>query len=100
MIIAAGVAGAGAIVLILLAIGHRRKILRDYEHELNPRRAEFKEALELQFGKAIDSFCGEMAKRFQNLKDICQRERVRYEPRVQRADELQTRFASLKLRLG
>ncbi len=100
LIIAAGVAAAGAIVLILLAISHRRKILRDYEHELNPRRAEFKEALELQFGKAIDSFCGEMAKRFQNLKDICQRERVRYEPRVQRADELQTRFASLKLRLG
>jgi GTPase SAR1 family protein len=99
-IVAGAVAVVGAIVLILVAIGHRRKILRDYEHELNPRRTEFKEALEQQFGKAIDSFCGEMAKRFQNLKDICQRERMRYEPRVQRIDELQARFASLKSRLG
>ena len=99
-LVAASVAALGATTLILLAINHRRKILRDYEHELNPRRTEFREALEQQFSKAIDSFCGEMAKRFQNLKDICQRERERYEPRVQRIDDLQTRFASLKSRLG
>ena len=99
-IIAAAVAAAGAIVLIIVAIGHRRKILADYEHELNPRRTEFKEALEQQFGKAIDSFCAEMAKRFQSLKDICQSDRMRYEPRVQRIDELEARFASLKSRLG
>ncbi len=99
-IVAGAVAAVALIVLIVSAIVHRRKILRDYEEELNPRRTEFKNALDQQFGRAIDSFCGEMAKRFQNLKDICQRERSRYEPRQQRSDELQTRFAGLKSRLG
>jgi hypothetical protein len=99
-IVSASIAAAGALVLMLLAITHRRKMLGDYEHELNPRRTEFKETLERQFGKAIDSFCAEMAKRFQNLKDVCQRERERYGPRVQRTDEIQTTFASLKSRLG
>jgi GTPase Era involved in 16S rRNA processing len=99
-LIAASVAALGAGTLIGLAISHRRKILRDYEQELNPRRTEFKGALEQQFGRAIDSFCSEMAKRFQNLKDICRHERERHEPRVQRIDDLQTNFASLKSRLG
>lgn len=99
-IVAAAIAVVGAIVLILLAISHRRKIFRVYEEELNPRRSDFQQALEHQFGKAIDSFCGEMAKRFQNLKDICRRERERYEPKVQRTDELQAKFAALKPRLG
>jgi hypothetical protein len=97
---AAAVAAIGLLAIIFLAFNHRRKLLRDYERELDPKRTEFKQALETQFGKAIDSFCTEMGKRFQNLSDICRTRRARYEPWSQRIDALQTKFAELKPRLG
>jgi hypothetical protein len=71
-----------------------------YEHELDPKRTEFKRALEEQFGKAIDSFCAEMAKRFQNLSDVCQKQRAQYGPWSEQIEDLRTRFTGLKPRLG
>jgi len=99
-LIAAIIAAIGMLILIFLMFNHRRTILRDYERELDPKRTEFKRALEEQFGKAIDSFCAEMAKRFQSLADVCRTQRARYEPSSRRIAELQTRFAELKPRLG
>ncbi|HST31589.1 MAG TPA: dynamin family protein [Chthoniobacterales bacterium] len=99
--IGAGVTAVlGLLFAIFLAFTHRRKILGDYERELDPKRPEFKLALESQFGKAIDSFCDEMAKRFQTLSDICQTRRARYEPWSNRIAEAQIKFAELKPRLG
>lgn len=97
---AGAVAAIGFILVIFLAFNHRHKILRDYERELDPKRPEFKQALESQFGKAIDSFCAEMSKRFQKLADICQTRRARYEPWSRGIAEVQTKFAELKSRLG
>jgi small GTP-binding protein len=97
---AGAVATIGFILVIFLAFNHRRKILRDYERELDPKRPEFKQALESQFGKAIDSFCAEMSKRFQKLADICQTRRTRYEPWSRGIAEVHTKFAELKARLG
>jgi small GTP-binding protein len=94
------VAGIGASLAIFLAFNHRRKVLRDYERQLSPKRTEFSQNLEKQFAKAIDAFCAEMAKKFQDLKEICQTQRRRYEPGSQHADELQTKFTELKPRLG
>jgi hypothetical protein len=99
--IGAGAAGViGLLLAIFTAFNHRRKILGDYERELDPKRPEFKQALESQFGKAIDSFCAEMAKRFQVLSDSCQKRRARYQPCSNQIAELQTKFAELKPRLG
>ena len=96
--------GAVAVIavlsLVFLAFTYRRKILAGYERELDPKRPEFKQALESQFGKAIDSFCAEMAKRFQTLSDTCQKRRARYEPWSNQIAEIQTKFAELKPRLG
>lgn len=97
---AAGIAVAGLLLAIYLAFNHRSRVLRDYEHELDPKRPEFKQALESQFGKAIDSFCAEMSKRFQILREKCQAQRARYEPWSSRAAEVQTKFAKIKPRLG
>src|SRR5438105_9709198 len=57
------IAGIGGITAIFLAFNHRRKVLRDYERQLSPKRTEFTQTLEKQFAKAIDSFCAEMAKK-------------------------------------
>lgn len=97
---ASGIAVAGLLLAIFLAFNHRRRVLRDYEHELDPKRPEFKQALESQFGKAIDSFCAEMSKRFQVLREKCQAHRARYEPWSRSVAELQTKFAKIKPRLG
>ena len=94
------VAGIGALLAIFLAFNHRRRVLRDYEQQLSPKRTEFSQNLEKQFATAIDAFCAEMAKKFQGLKEICQTQRRRYEPWSQGAEELQTKFTELKPRLG
>jgi hypothetical protein len=75
-------------------------VLGDYERQLSPKRTEFSQSLEKQFAKAIDAFCAEMAKKFQDLKEICQTQSRRYQPWSQHAEELQTKFTELKPRLG
>lgn len=94
------IAGIGGITAIFLAFNHRRKVLRDYERQLSPKRTEFTQTLEKQFAKAIDSFCAEMAKRFRSLSEICQTRLQRYQPWSRRADDLEPKFAELKSRLG
>ena len=94
------VAALGLLLAIFLAFNHRRKIFADYERELDPKRTEFKQALESQFGKAIDSFCAEMAKRFESLASMCQRRRARYEPWSHQIEELRIKFAELKPRVA
>ena len=94
------VAGIAAIVAGILAFNHRRKVLSDYERQLNPKRAEFTQTLEKQFAKAIDSFCAEMAKKFRSLNEICQTRMRRYQPWSERASELETKLAELKPRIG
>jgi GTPase SAR1 family protein len=97
---AAAVAAVGLVLVIFLAFNHRCKVLRDYERELDPKQTEFRQALEGQFGKAIDSFCAEMAKRFQSLGEACRAQRARYEPWSAQVGQLQKKFAELKPRLG
>ncbi len=94
------IAGIGGITAIFLAFNHHRKVLRDYERQLSPKRTEFTQTLEKQFAKAIDSFCAEMAKKFRSLSEICQTRLRRYQPWSRRADDLEPKFAELKSRLG
>ena len=94
------VAGIGAVLATFLAFNHRRKVLRDYERQLSPKRTEFTQTLEQQFAKAIDSFCAEMAGKFRSLSEICQTRLRRYQPWSERADELETKLTELKARLG
>lgn len=98
--IAIGVAAVAAMVAIVVAFNHHRKVLRDYERQLDPKRAEFSQTLEKQCTKAIDSFCAEMANRFRALGDVCQTRLRRYKPWSERANELETRLRELKSRLG
>jgi hypothetical protein len=94
------VAGVAVLFSIALAFNHRRRVLRDYEGQLNPKRTEFAQTLEKQFGKAIDSFCAEMAARFRSLREICETRQRRYQPGSERANEIDAKLAELKPRLG
>ena len=94
------VVAVGAILAIVLAFNHWRKVLRDYERQLNPKRTGLTQTLEKQFAKAIDSFCAEMGKKFRSLAEICQTRLRDYQPRSEQANELETKLAELKSRLG
>jgi len=96
----AAIAVGGILLVIFLAFNHRRQVLRAYERELDPKQQQFKQTLENQFGKAIDSFCAEMSRRFQTLANICQTQRALYEPWSQCVEQLQKKFAELKPRLS
>ena len=97
--IAFAAASLGALTAIFLAFNHRRMVRRGYEEALSPKRAEFSKNLEQQFAKAIDSFCAEMAKKFQSLSEICRTRQRHYQPWSERANELETKFRELKPRL-
>jgi len=95
-----GLAAAGAISALVVGWNHRRRVRRDCERRLNPKRNEFSQTLEKQFAKAIDSFCAEMAKKFSSLDDVCQTRLQCYQPWSERANELETEIAELKQRLS
>ena len=94
------VGGVAALFAIVLAFNHRRRVLRDYEGQLNPKRSELAQTLEKQFAKAIDSFCAEMAKKFRTLSELCETRQRRYQPWSEHTNELETKLGELKPRLG
>lgn len=94
------IAVVAAICAIVLPFNHRRKVLRDYERQLDPKRTEFTQTLEKQFAKAIDSFCAEMGKKFRSLSEICQTRLRHYQPWLARADELETRLGEVASRIS
>ena len=92
--------GVAALLAIFLAFNHRRSVLRTYQRQLSPKRAEFSQNLEQQFAKAMDAFCADIAKKFQDLREICQSRLGRYEPWSRHAEGLRAKLDGLKLRLG
>src|SRR5207302_7297010 len=92
--------GVAVLLAIFLAFNHRRSVLRTYQRQLSPKWAEFSQNLEQRFAKAIDTFCADIAKKFQDLREICQTGLGRYEPRSRQAEELQATLAGMKVRLG
>lgn len=94
------VAGSAAILGTFVAFGQRGKVLRAYEKEMDAKRVELVAAIEQQMEQAIDLFYKEIASAFQPLSDFCATERKRYEPLLQRTDDLQESFRTLKQRVA
>lgn len=91
---------SAAITGTMVALIQRRKILRSYEEEMESKRSELLKAIEQQVGQAIDLFYKEVAAAFHPLTAFCQMQRSTFEPLLERAQELEKTFASLRSRLG
>jgi len=91
---------SAAITGTMVALIQRRKILRSYEEEMESKRSELLKAIEQQLGQAIDLFYKEVAAAFHPLAAFCQMQRSTCEPLLERAQELEKTFASLRSRLG
>ncbi|MEP7014271.1 MAG: dynamin family protein [Verrucomicrobiota bacterium] len=92
-------AASAAIIGTIVAFAQRRKILNAYEEQMETRRSELMHAIEQQLNHAVDLFYKEVSTAFQPLAAFCTSERRLYEPRLQRAEELQRRFTELSSRL-
>ncbi|MFN2508420.1 MAG: dynamin family protein [Chthoniobacterales bacterium] len=93
------IAGSALVLGTFFAVGQRRKILRTYEKEMESKRVELTRAIEQQMEHAIELFYKEIATAFQPLAAFCTTERTRYEPLLQRVEELKQKFAALRQRL-
>ena len=91
---------SAAITGTMVALIQRRKILRSYDEEMESKRSELLKAIEQQLGQAIDLFYKEVAAAFHPLAAFCQMQRSTCEPLLERAQELEKTFASLRSRLG
>ncbi len=92
-------AASAAIVGTIVAFAQRRKIFSAYEQQMETRRSELMQAIEQQLNHAVDLFYKEVSTAFQSLGAFCVSQRRMYEPRLQRAEELQRAFAQLSSRL-
>ena len=96
-----GIVATSALVLgTFFAFGQRRKILRAYEKEMETKSRELVRAIEGQMEHAITLFYQEISSAFQPLAAFCSTERIRYQPLLDRAEELKQTFGKLKTRLG
>ena len=93
-------AASAAIIGTVVAFSQRKKILSSYEREMEGKRLELMHAIEEQMIHAIDLFYLEISAAFQPLAAFCITERKRYEPVLQKAEKLQETFRGLAARLG
>ena len=95
-----GIVATSALVLgTFVAFGQRRKVLNAYEKEMASKQVELIAAIEQQMEHAIDLFYKEISTAFQPLAAFCSTERKRYEPLLNRVEELKTTFGGLQGRL-
>jgi hypothetical protein len=93
-------AASAAIIGTIVAFTQRKKILSSYEREMEGKRLELMHAIEEQMNRSIDLFYLEISVAFQPLAAFCTAERKRYEPLMQKAEQLQQTFRGLDARLG
>jgi small GTP-binding protein len=93
-------AASAAIIGTIVAFTQRRKILSAYDKEMESKRLELVHAIEQQMNHAIDLFYQEISVAFAPLTAFCATERKRYEPLLERAEKLKATFAGLAARLG
>ena len=95
-----GIIATSAFVLgSVFAVGQRRKILKAYDEQMETKCRELSQTIERQMEHAIDLFYNEVSRAFQPLAAFCESERKRYEPLLNRVEELTQTFDALKTRL-
>ncbi|HEY8671546.1 MAG TPA: dynamin family protein, partial [Terriglobales bacterium] len=93
------IAASAAIIGTFVAFGRRRKILAEYHRQMESKREELVAAIEQQLRHAIDLFYAEIAAAFQPLRAFCSAERKRYDPLLQRVEEIEKSLAQLTAEL-
>jgi small GTP-binding protein len=91
---------SAAVIGTIVAFTQRRKILGAYEKEMEKKREELTQAIEVQMKHAIDLFYKEIAVAFEPLAAFCTAERKRYEPLLEQANSLQDVLRGVAQRLG
>lgn len=88
-------AASAAVIGAIVAIAQRRKILTAYQQQMESKRAELVHTIEQQLNHAIDLFYQQVSEAFQPLAAFCTAQRQVHEPILNRAEQLERRFAEL-----
>ena len=94
------VAISAATIGTVLVFTQRRKTLRAYEKQMKTKCAELLKAIEEKLQRAISMFYQELTGTFQPLSAFCVAQRRMHEPLLQRTEEVERQFESLKTRIG
>jgi hypothetical protein len=89
------VAASAAIIGSIVALGRRRKILAEYHRQMDAKREELVAAIEAQLRHAVDVFYAEIGSLFQPLRAFCASEHKRYDPLLDRVNEIEKTLAQL-----
>ena len=93
-------AASAAIIGTIVAFAQRKRILSAYGREMETKRLELIHAIEEHMNNAIDLFYKEISVAFTPLAAFCTAERKRYEPLMEKTEKLKEIFAGLAARLG
>lgn len=93
-------AASAAIIGTIVAFTQRKKILVTYESEMGTKRRDLLRAIEAQMNHAIDLFYQEIFNTLAPFVAFCAAERKRYEPLIRRVEELRKTVNDLATRIG
>jgi hypothetical protein len=93
-------ATSAAIIGTIVAFTQRRKILTAYQTEMEKKRLELVRAIEEQMNQAIALFYQQIALAFAPLAAFCSSERKRRDPLGKRAEKVRETLRAVTTRLG
>ena len=93
-------AASAAIIGTIVAFSQRRKILSAYSKEMETKRQELVHAIEEQMNQAIALFYQEISLAFAPLAAFCTSERKRCNPLKERSEKLRETLRTVTSRLG
>jgi small GTP-binding protein len=94
------VASVAALTGTVYAVWRRRKILHEYQDQMNEKRQELSRAVETQLKHAIDAFYKEVSQILSPLESFCEAEAKRHLPLKDQVAYLDETIGTIKTELG
>jgi small GTP-binding protein len=94
------VMSVAAVTGTVYAVWRRRKILREYEDQMNEKREELSRAVETQLHHSIDGFYQEVGQTFAPLESFCESEAKRHSPLKEQISLMDRTIGAIKSELG
>ena len=92
-------AGAAAIVGVVIGWGKRRKVVTSYREQMNAKQVELTQALGDLMRQTIDIFYQKVAQVYQPLETFCKVQSERYRPLLEQVAALEKSFEKISAKL-
>ena len=93
------VAAVAAVVGTLVAVGKRRRVIEAYRTQMAAKRVELTQSIGDLIRQTIDVFYQRLGQVYQPLETFCNVQAERYQPMLERVDQLEKNFQKISARL-